>query len=167
MRVLVGWASRHGATQEVADVVADELRAAGHEVRSVEISSVTSIDSYEAIVLGSAVYMTQWVDVMRRFVAQHSSELKNKPVWAFSVGLSGVPGGTLQDPIRVGPVLLKISPIEHRTFAGRLRPRELSLRERSIARLGGAVEGDFRNWSQIRQWARSIGEAMTQHAVRG
>lgn len=156
MKILVVWASRHGATEEVAHTIAEELTAADHTVTSVAATDAPNPDAYDAVVLGSAVYMAQWEDSMRRYVNTHHDELLARPLWAFSVGLSGVPTGGVVDPVRVGPVLLKIQPREHRTFAGRLLPRELSLRERSIARLGGAVEGDFRDWKEIRAWAREV-----------
>lgn len=155
---MVVWASRHGATKEVADVVREELSNGGHEVALKEASEVTTLDNYEGVVLGSAVYLTQWVDTMRRFVSKFSKQLREKHLWAFSVGLSGVPGGNVVDPVRVGPVLLRINPIDETTFAGRLEPRELSLRERSVARLGGAQEGDYRDWDEIRRWSRSVSD---------
>ena len=89
---------------------------------------------------------------------EFSKQLREKHLWAFSVGLSGVPGGNVVDPVRVGPVLLRINPIDETTFAGRLEPRELSLRERSVARLGGAQEGDYRDWDEIRRWSRSVSD---------
>ncbi|MDO5722166.1 MAG: flavodoxin domain-containing protein [Actinomycetaceae bacterium] len=156
MNILVVWASRHGATQEVADTVAEELTAAGHAVTIRPATDAPSPHVYDAVILGSAVYMAQWEDSMRRYITSHHDALLDRALWAFSVGLSGMPGGGIQDPVRVGPVLLKIQPREHKTFAGRLKPRELSLRERSIARLGGAVEGDFRDWQEIRQWAKNV-----------
>ena len=158
MTILVVWASRHGATKEVADVVREELSNGGHEVTLKEASEVTTLDNYDGVVLGSAVYLTQWVDTMRRFVSKFSKQLREKHLWAFSVGLSGVPGGNVVDPVRVGPVLLRINPIDETTFAGRLEPRELSLRERSVARLGGAQEGDYRDWDEIRRWSRSVSD---------
>ena len=77
-------------------------------------------------------------------------------MWAFSVGLSGLPQGKVSDPLRIGPVLLAIDPEDHVTFAGRFDPSKLSLRERSIAKLGGATEGDYRDWDEVRQWADAI-----------
>lgn len=156
MRILVVWASRHGATKEVAETVAEELRDAGIDVTLKEASKVDSIDEYGGLVLGSAVYMTQWEASMRRLLSKFKKQMLTKELWAFSVGLSGVQTGVPKDPVRVGPVLLRIQPRSYKTFAGRLQPRELSLRERSIARLGGAVEGDFRNWDEIRGWAKEV-----------
>ena len=39
-------------------------------------------------------------------------------------------------------------------------PSLLSLRERSVARLAGVVEGDFRDWEAVDQWADEIVEAL-------
>ena len=72
------------------------------------------------------------------------------------MGLSGVPEDKVQDPSRVGPVLLNIDPQEYVTFPGRLDPEELSMRERTVARLGGAVEGDFRDDQLVRDWAQKV-----------
>ncbi|MDO5061210.1 MAG: flavodoxin domain-containing protein [Actinomycetaceae bacterium] len=158
MKFLVTYASRHGSTAEIAKTIADELTAGGLDVELREVSTVSSVEKYDALVMGSAVYTTQWVGEMRNFIKQFEASLVQKPVWAFSVGLSGVPRSSANDPVRVGPVLLRLKSRDHRTFAGALKPKELSWRERSQARLGGAIEGDFRNWEEIRAWARGIVE---------
>ena len=49
---------------------------------------------------------------------------------------------------------------ELRTFPGRYKPELLSLRERSVARLAGVVEGDFRDWAAIDAWADDIAAAL-------
>ncbi|MDO4665913.1 MAG: flavodoxin domain-containing protein [Actinomycetaceae bacterium] len=164
MKILVAVASKHGSANEIGDVIVDQLRAGGHEARRMDPADVSSLDGIDAVVLGSSVYMTRWMDSAQAFISRFSSELRQMPLWAFSVGLSGVPKGNVQDPSRVGPVLLRIEPREHRTFKGRLDPEVLNLRERTVARLGGAVEGDFRDWEQIRQWADSISQQLTQEA---
>lgn len=156
MKILVTWASRHGSTAEIAKAVADELIANGLEVDLTEVSAVTNVDTYDGLVLGSAVYTTQWMGEMRNFINKHEDVLVEKPVWAFSSGLSGVPKASAQDPVRVGPVLIRLKCRDYRTFAGALKPKELSWRERSQARLGGAIEGDFRDWNEIRQWAQEV-----------
>lgn len=158
MKFLVTWASRHGSTSEIAKVIAEELSGAGHEVDLKEVTTVEAINSYDGLVMGSAVYTTQWISDMRNFTHKFEQELLEKPMWAFSVGLSGVPKSSAQDPVRVGPVLVRLKCRDHRTFAGALKTQELSWRERSQARLGGAIEGDFRQWEEIKEWAREIAE---------
>ncbi len=82
--------------------------------------------------------------------------MSRTPVWAFSVGMNGVPKHSEQDDNRVGPLLTHVNCRELRTFPGRYKPALLSLRERSVARLAGVVEGDFRDWDAINAWADEI-----------
>ena len=160
MKILLTSSSRHGSTDEVGAVIARELRLAGHDVEQARPEDVDDVTGYDAFVLGSAVYMTRWTPEAIDFTQRFSQELHSRPVWAFSVGLSGLPKGKISDPHRIGPVLLSIEPEDHATFAGRFAPAELSLRERSIARMGGASEGDFRDFDAVRAWAESITAAL-------
>lgn len=161
MRVLVTAASKHGATAGVAEAIADRLSAAGLEVERRSPEDVVDLAGIDAVVIGSAVYMTQWMDSAHQFMRRFDADLARVPVWAFSVGMAGVPKHAPQDPSRIGPALERVEAREHRTFAGRYSPSLLSLRERSIARLAGAVEGDFRDWRAIEEWADSIAECLT------
>lgn len=156
MKVLVTVASRHGATKQIGELIAQELTAAGLEVTQQAPEDVQDLADYQAVVLGSAVYLTKWLPNAHDFVKRFTSQLRHLPLWAFSVGLSGVPRDQVQDPSRVGPVLLTIEPNDYITFAGRLDPSQLSLRERTVARLGGAVEGDYVDPDKVRAWAKKI-----------
>lgn len=157
MKVLVVVSSKHGATTEVGAAIQEELTDAGFDAALVEPGDVQSLEDVGAVVLGSAVYMSQWMESARNFVSYHGATLREIPLWAFSVGLSGVPMGTVQDPRRMGEALVRLNPIDHQTFKGKLDFSRLSLRERSVARLGNAPEGDYREWDKIREWARGIG----------
>lgn len=156
MHILVTAASKHGSTAEVADEIASRLEDAGHSVARIAPEAVSSIDEYDAVVCGSAVYILQWMDEAREFLERFADRLEHMPVWAFSVGMSGVPKHAPQDPTRIGPVLTRVKAYDHAVFAGRYNPSLLSLRERSVARLGGVVEGDFRDWDEVDAWADSI-----------
>lgn len=163
MKVLVVVASVHGSTKEIGSVITEELVQLGFDAKQVEPGEVESLDGVDAVVLGSAVYMAQWTEVARGFAARFMKDLRGLPLWAFSVGLSGVPKDHTQDPRRVGEALIALSPIDHQNFKGRLDFALLSLRERSVARLGNAAEGDYRDWARIREWARGIGRDLKEH----
>lgn len=156
MHILITAASKHGATQEIAEAIARRLQSHGHETTVKAPEDVASLADYDAVVLGSAVYITQWMSVAHDFVKRFHQELLERPFWAFSVGMSGVPKHQPQDPMRIGPVMEHVEAVEHRTFPGRYKPELLSLRERSIGRLAGAVEGDFRDWQAVEAWTDSI-----------
>ena len=156
MHILVTAASKHGATDEVADAIARRLTEAGFEVDRIAPGDVDSVEEYDAVVVGSAVYILQWMPAAHDFMERFAHELVAKPVWAFSVGMNGVPKHAPQDPTRIGPLLTRVNAKELKSFAGRYKPSLLSLRERSVARLAGVVEGDFRDWAAIDEWTDGI-----------
>mgnify|MGYP000843723571 FL=1 len=162
MKVLLTAASQHGATTEVAEAIARRLKADGLEVVCKPPQDVDSLEGFDAVICGSAVYMTQWMPAAHDFMERFAQELHKVPVWAFSVGMNGVPKHVPQDPSRIGPVLTRIDAKELRSFAGRYDPSLLSLRERAIVRLAGAVEGDFRDWDAIDDWAHGIAQELTR-----
>ena len=160
MHILVTAASKHGATDEVADAIARRIEAIGITVDRLAPADVTSVADYDAVVVGSAVYILQWMPEAHDFMERFKDELPAGRVWAFSVGMNGVPKHSRQDGSRVGPLLTHVKCRDLHTFAGRYKPSLLSLRERSVARLAGVVEGDFRDWEAVDQWADEIVEAL-------
>ena len=160
MKILLTSSSRHGSTDEIATAIAEHLRAGGLEVDVRRPELVDDVDGYDAFILGSAIYMTRWTQEATEFTERFQQELSVKPVWAFSVGLSGLPQGRIADPHRIGPVLLSLDVENHVTFPGRFDPMRLSLRERTIARMGGAAEGDYIDVDAVRAWAASILQAL-------
>ena len=161
MRILITAASKHGSTREIAEAIAKRLESYGHDLTLQAPDDVASVTEYDAVVLGSAVYITQWMPEAHDFVKRLHDDLVQRPFWAFSVGMSGVPKHQPQDPMRIGPVMERIDAVDHRTFPGRYKPELLTLRERSIGRLAGAVEGDFRDWAGVEAWADSIHQHLT------
>ena len=160
MHILVTAASKHGATDEVADAIAKRIEASGITVDRLAPADVTSVADYDAVIVGSATYILQWMPEAHAFMERFKDQLPVGQVWAFSVGMNGVPKHSKQDGSRVGPLLTHVKCRELRTFPGRYKPSLLSLRERSVARLAGVVEGDFRDWEAIERWADEIVDAL-------
>jgi menaquinone-dependent protoporphyrinogen oxidase len=162
MKVLVTAASRHRATDEIAEAIATGLIARGLEAGAVPVGHVTSVDGYDAAVLGSAVYMGRWLGEARRFAQIYASELTAMPVWLFSSGPVGppdhlVPAGESADV----PVLLRLTrALGHRTFTGRLDMKHLPFAERMTARAIHAPDGDHRDWDAIDDYAEQIATAL-------
>src|SRR6478735_11803045 len=88
-RVLVASASKHGSTEEIAQAIADVLLAHGLCVDVRRMEDVATALPYEAYVLGSAVYMGNWLRVAHRFVDRHSELIRTRPTWLFSSGPIG------------------------------------------------------------------------------
>ena len=73
--VLVGYATRYGSTQEVAEAVAATLRERGLEVDIQPIRNVRTLDQYRAVVLGAPLYMFHWHKDALQFLARHRAAL--------------------------------------------------------------------------------------------
>jgi menaquinone-dependent protoporphyrinogen oxidase len=73
-RILVAFATKHGSTPEVAEAVAEELRAGGAEVDVRPASLDGSLSDYQAVVLGAPMIFGWHKDALR-FIARHRSEL--------------------------------------------------------------------------------------------
>jgi menaquinone-dependent protoporphyrinogen oxidase len=172
MRALVSAASKHGATAEIAQEIGQVLREAlqergvgGDEDVVVDVrpaEEVASVDDYDAVVLGSAVYAGHWLESARELAKHHAEALSEMPTWLFSVGPIGDPPhpDPEEDPVDVAAILEATEAREHRVFSGRLDKRTLGFAEKAIVMALRAPEGDFRDWEAIRAWAREIATAL-------
>ncbi len=86
MKILVTVASKHGSTYEIGEAIGSELATRGLEVSVVPVQDVQTIDEYDAVVLGSAIHMDQWMKAAKEFVARETATLASIPVWLFSSG---------------------------------------------------------------------------------
>lgn len=157
MTVLVAAASKHGATREIADAIARSFGEAGFDVDAENVEDVTDVTGYDAVVLGSAVYMGDWLESARRFVDEHGDELAARLTWLFSSGPAGDPPRPSTDSaVNIDPIAATIQPRDHRLFPGKLDKTQLSFAERAVVVAVRAAEGDFRDWDEIATWAAAI-----------
>jgi menaquinone-dependent protoporphyrinogen oxidase len=163
MSTLIAYASKHGSTAEIAERIGATLRSAGHEADVLPIGAVTDRNEFEAMVLGSAVYMGRWMKEAANFVRLHHSLLAERPLWLFSSGPVGPKALPEAADIAEFRQLLEIS--DHRTFDGALDAKKLSLAERITVKAVKAPYGDYRNWEDIDTWATSIASSL-QPSVR-
>ena len=168
LRVLVTAASKHGATQEIAEALARDLRSAAGgavDVDCVPVRWDPSPDRYDAVALGSAVYAGAWRDEARRWATSHAAELRERPVWLFSSGPIGEPPFPPDDPHDVAPLMRVIGARAHRTFPGRLDKGLLTVPERAMVTAMRAPLGDFRDWAAVEAWAVEIAGALRTRAA--
>ena len=158
-RVLVAYASKHGSTAEIAEAVAGEIRAGGHEVDCLEAGSTHSIEGYDAVVIGSAVYIKRWRGDAKHFLRKHADELAGMPFWVFSSGPTGDPAD--DDPEWVEPprIMRKAEELgvrEHVVFGGRVPPEGGGIPGKGMRNSVPPEFQDRRDWDEIRAWARGI-----------
>ena len=161
MSVLVASASKHGATAEIAEAIGRTLEQAGLDVVVEDAAAVTTVDQYEAAVIGSGAYAGHWLKAARALVDRHETTLADIPVWLFSSGPLGDPLKPQDDEaVNVDGIIQMIQPVEHRVFAGALDRDKLSFAERAIIRAVRAEDGDYRDWAAIESWAAEIAVAL-------
>jgi menaquinone-dependent protoporphyrinogen oxidase len=162
MTVLVGYATKHGSTREVAERVADKLRQTGHAVDLQTITTDSDVSAYEAVVLGSAIYYGSWLKEATDFVRANGAALAKRPTWLFSVGPLGVEvKDTQEQPKELAEFRESIRFRDHHLFFGALHPDKLSFAERIVIKAVRAPEGDYRNWEEVDAWAGGIAAALT------
>jgi menaquinone-dependent protoporphyrinogen oxidase len=160
MRVLVTAATKYGATAEIAAAIAEVLDEHGLEATMLSPEEVKGVDGYDAVVIGSAVYAGHWLKPARELVERHATTLAGRPVWLFSSGPVGDPPKPEEDPVDVADLVDLTNAREHRVLAGKLVRKQLSFPERAIVSALRVPEGDFRDWTEIRQWAAGVAEAV-------
>jgi menaquinone-dependent protoporphyrinogen oxidase len=109
MRVLVCVASKHGSTKEIAEAIGRQLTDAGLTVDVNDVAQVSDLAQYDAVVLGSAVYMGNWLESARQFATEHAGDLATRPTWLFSSGPTGDPPHPSADKaVSVDPIIAAI-----------------------------------------------------------
>lgn len=165
MRVLVTAASRHSSTTEIAQAIASTLEHAGLDVTVRPPGAIGHLASYDAVVLGSAIYAGHWLKPAKDLIDRTSSRMRTIPVWLFSTGPVGDPLKPEAAPLDVAPMLELSGAIEHRLFGGRLDRGSLGIGERTMVRFVGAADGDYRPWAEITAWAEEIAATLKEGAL--
>ena len=165
MRILVVVASRHGATWEIGEVVTDALASRGHRVDQRAPEDVESVDGYDAVVVGSAVYLAHWMASAREFADRFTEQLVQVPVWMFSSGLATQPAASANSPHELMALRNQIGARGHRSFRGRLDRALLTFAERAAIAGARAREGDHRDMAAVRTWALGVADDLAAHPV--
>ena len=158
-QILVAYASRKGSTAGIAQAVGKELVSAGYTVDVIEMKTVTTVEGYNAAIIGAPVYMGKVDKDISKFVAKNRDRLASIPVAAFAVGIAPV-APQIEPVEKVLDNLTKaVSPIQliaATVFAGKLDPDKMSFIERQMTSLMKVRTGDFRDWNAITAWAREL-----------
>ena len=161
MRILVTAASRHGSTMEMASAIGTALQEAGIQADVKPLHELGGVAGFNAVVLGSSVYMGRWLPEAADFVRRHEIELRARPVWLFSSGPIGSPEPKPEgEPANIDEMVASVRARGHRVFAGRLDRSQLGLGEKLIVGAVKAQDGDFRDWDAVRAWALEIATAV-------
>jgi menaquinone-dependent protoporphyrinogen oxidase len=162
MHVLVATATRHGATGEIGEAIAAALRTYGVDAESRLMRDVSDVAVYDAVVLGSAIYMGKWLPSASAFIDVHAPALARLPTWLFSSGPLGDPPkpDEAHAVVDVDDLVERAHARAHRVFLGKLDRHDLDFGERALAWIVRAPAGDFRDWDAIDAWAGTIAHTL-------
>lgn len=166
-QVLVAYATRHGATAEIAEKIGQVLREAGLRADVLPADRVGDLTPYQAVVLGSAVYIGKWRKEAVKFLQANEKMLAERPVWLFSSGPTGE-GEPVEltegwrFPEALQPIVDRIQPRDIAVFHGALDTKKLNLIEKWMIKNVKAPVGDFRDWEVITSWATAIADVLKE-----
>lgn len=164
--ILVAYATASGFTGEVAQTVAQTLQAAGRAAEARPAKSVSALDGYGAVVLGSGVRAGHVYDDALKFLDRHTAALAGLPLALFVVCLTmreDTPENRSQVEAyaqQLRDQVPAVQPVSIGLFAGGLDYKKLPLPLKLIMKAMKAQEGDYRNWEAIRAWAAALPAAL-------
>ncbi len=173
-KILVTYASKYGATKEIAEKIGVVLRQAGLQADVLPaVGGLPDPGAYQAVILGSAVYIGKWQKEAVAFLQANEKALAARPVWLFSSGPSGegdpvelVEGWRL--PAELKPVADRIRPRDITVFHGNIDLAKISFMEKfAVKNIVKKPFGDYRDWNMIAAWAAGIAEALKNGHTEG
>ena len=160
-KVLVTYASKYGATAEIAEKIAEMLKENSCEVELKSAGEVGDVTPFDAVVAGSALYAGFWRKDLVRLLEKYAGELAEKKVWLFISGPTGEEDAEKQMegrlfPPKLQPVIDTCSPVELKVFHGAAMADKMSSFDKWVMKKVKAPLGDFRDWDAIEKWAKEI-----------
>lgn len=161
-KVLIAYASTHGSTLEIAEVVGATLRDHGLAIDLQPARNVQTLEEYSAVVLGAPLYMFHLHKDARRFLSRHQK--------AFTAGLpvaifAGGPIETSDEDEwqevqkQLDQELAKfpwLRPVAVEVVGGRFDPTKVRFPWNLIPAVRQMPPSDLRDWTAIRAWASDL-----------
>ncbi len=158
-RILVTYASRCGSTAEIAEALGRDLQSRGYKPDVLAVAKVTQLSGYQAVLLGSAVRMGNWLPDALSFVRRYQREIQGLPNAFFTVHMMNIGDDEKSRNGRLGylnRVHEAVRADNEVFFAGRMDLDRLSFGERLVCKLKGASSQDRRNWPAIHAWGAHV-----------
>jgi menaquinone-dependent protoporphyrinogen oxidase len=161
-RVLVAYGTKHGATKEIADRIGQVLSASGYTVDVRNASEIADVSPYQAIVVGSAVYMARWRPETLRLLRRNRSVLAERDLWLFSSGPFGNgSGATDACPPKVKRLANELGALQEVTFGGKIPEHPHGIASHVFVRAMKGRAQDSRDWQRIGGWAEEIADSLS------
>ena len=153
-RVLIVYASKKGSTREVAQAIADRLEVDGLRTVVQPASDRVDLGTFDAVVIGGALYMGRWHRDARRFLHRHRRVLATMPVAVYAMGPTTMDehavASSLEQLERGLASVREVSPVAVGVFGGVVDPARLRFPFNRMP------PSDARDWDAISAWADEL-----------
>jgi menaquinone-dependent protoporphyrinogen oxidase len=158
-RILVVYATKYGSTREVAESVAAGLAEHGLQTEFCEAKAAATLEGYDAVVLGSGIYVGRLHKDAQRFLRRHRATLAELPFFVFGMGPGDLePEHVEESRAQVGKSLEQVPELQPRSvaiFGGVVDPAKLPF---PLRRVVPAM--DARDWDAIHAWTGEVAAAV-------
>lgn len=131
MRTIILYSSKHGATREAAELLAQHLPA---DTVVAPITDAPDIAVFDCVVLGSAIYAGKPLKTMQDFCKQHLELLLQKKLGLFICALAD-PVIIRQELAMAYPAPIRRHAVIASWFGGKITPDRLTAAERAILKV--------------------------------
>jgi len=164
-KVLIAFATHYGRTFKIAESLAQTLCEDGYQVDIRFAKNVTEDDlaGYDAVVLGSCIYIERWHEDAIAFLEKYQSALSQKKVAYYCVcalmGMDMEDAAALVEEHYILPMYERfpdIAPVDVTAFGGAINYRILLPRDWIMLRLMFMPGGDWTDWEAVSAWADKL-----------
>jgi len=171
-KVLVTYDTKHGATSIVAKKIFDTLCDNSSDNASIDLTFVENLDAdtiqdYDAIIIGSPIYIGKWLPGIKKLLKRHHEAIEALP-FAFFVTCTYIGDDTPERQAYAKENYVEknlekytaVKPLDIGILGGQFEYAELYPFESFLMKLAGFEEGDFIDDTKIEAWAKGAAEQL-------
>jgi menaquinone-dependent protoporphyrinogen oxidase len=128
----------------------------------VKAGEVSSVEGYDAVVLGAPLYMGRWRGA-RPFIRRHRRALGERPFAAFALGPLGDDVKAFEGPekqLRRALAKARVTPAAVGLFGGAIDSSRLRFPFNRMP------AGDWRDWDAVRAWSDDVAQLVVPEGAR-
>jgi len=156
----VAYGTKMGGTAGIAEQVAEALRVRGHDITLTPAGRTPRRASFDAAVVGSALYGGRWRSAAVRLLRRLARSEPRPRVWLFHSGPLGDDQADTPMPLpkKVRGPAARLGARDVVTFGGRLPGEASGFIAKAMLRQGRG--GDWRQLDQAAAWGNAIADEL-------
>ncbi len=166
--VLFVVATYYGSTYRIAEVIAEVLSAEGFKVDIKLADNIMGdISEYDAVILGSNIYIEDWNDDALVFLDEYKTELAAKKVAYYCVcAILGMDMGGKEEEYaanyikKIADGYPEIVPVADAAFAGAVDYKTLKFKDWWLLRLMFMKQGNWTDYAGVVSWAYDLSDML-------